>query len=144
MLGGRVVWKRRIRPDALARSKERCNVCAAKAERLLCHDKWVYDDKKAIAMLAGFEMHCEFCDMVTHIGRMMQVRDPKIVVLAAVGHLCKVNKCDEKAALDILTNAHNVWKKRNQKTWKIGVAPELLESYPELEGLPEFEPSVSF
>lgn len=85
MLGGRVVWKKRIRPDALARSKERCNVCAAKAERLLCHDIWVYDNKKAIAMLAGFEMHCEFCDLVTHIGRMMQVRDPKIVFLAARG-----------------------------------------------------------
>jgi hypothetical protein len=116
MLGGRVVWKKRIRPDALARSKERCNVCAAKAEKLLCHDKWVYDDKKAIAMLAGFEMHCE---------------------------LCKVNKCDEKAALTILTDAHKKWGKRNEKTWKIGVAPELLESYPELEGLPEFKPSVS-
>ena len=144
MLGGRTVWKNRIRPDALVQSKGRCGVCTAKAERLICHDKWLYDDKKAIATLVGFEMHCDLCDMVTHIGRAMQVQDQRIVVMAAVGHLSKVNKCDEVVALDILSTARDLWEKRSRKAWKISVNPKLLENYPELKGLPEYEAPVSF
>ena len=138
------MWRKRIRPDTLAKAKERCEVCGSKSSNpLLCHDKWVYDDKKAIATLADFEMHCEFCDLVTHIGQKMKVKDPKIVFLVAVGHLSKVNKCDGKVAIDILRSARDIWEKRNQKTWQIRVAPELLERYPELDALPAFKPSES-
>jgi len=111
---------------------------------LICHEKWVYDDRKTIALLAGFEMHCGFCDMVTHIGRTMQVQDREVAALAAVEHLRKVNKCDVNEALEILTNAMDLWEKRNRKRWKIRVAPELLESYPELAGLPEFNYPAPF
>jgi len=144
MLKGRVAWTKRIRPDTLALCKQRCKVCAAEAERMLCHEKWVYDDKEAFALLSGFEMHCPSCDLVTHIGRMAKVYGPETVLASAVEHLCKVNKCDEEEAGEITADALKTWEMRNRKTWKIRVAPELLQRYPELERLPKFKPQLSF
>jgi len=141
MLRGRVAWTKKIRPDALAKAEDRCEVCGSGNGRLICHDKWRYDDEKSTATLSGFEIHCDNCDLVTHLGRMMQLADPQSVVLAAVMHLCTVNKCKTLIATGILTNAHALWEKRNKKRWKVAVAPGLLKTYPELEGLPKFKPA---
>jgi hypothetical protein len=143
MLGTRAPWTKKIRPDALAKAKSRCEICGAKEGRLICHDKWVYDDKKAIATLSGFEIHCGNCDLVTHLGRMIQVSDnPESVALAAVIHLNQVNGCKTLQSTGLIREAYAVWEVRNKKTWMIRVAAELVNSYPELAGLPQFVPEV--
>jgi hypothetical protein len=145
MLGNRAPWTKKIRPDALAKAKNRCELCGAKEERLICHDKWTYDDTNAIATLSGFEIHCGNCDLVTHLGRMVQVsNDPESIVLAAVIHLNNVNGCKTLASTSIIKEAYSLWEKRNKKKWKVCVAPELVSSYPELEVLPKFIPDAPY
>lgn len=140
MLGQRVIWKKKIRPDALTAANNRCCICGAADGRLICHDKWQYDDKNATATLAGFEIHCGMCDTVTHLGRAMQGDDPREVFLAALAHLCAVNHCPPNAAQGILADALAVWEQRNKKKWTIEVAAPLVKRYPELAALPEFVP----
>ncbi len=141
MLGDKAVWKKKIRPEALAKADGRCEMCGAEGGRLICHDKWSYDDKKAVAMLIGFEMHCSDCDLVTHFKRMMQVADAETVIKAAIMHLCKVNGCKVPVAFAILTEADEVWATRNKRKWKLTVAPAVLKTYPELKGLTTFKPA---
>lgn len=140
MLGTRAIWKKKIRPDALAAASKRCCLCGTADDRLICHDKWQYDDEKAIATLAGFEIHCGMCDTVTHLGRAMQGDNPREVFLAALAHLCAVNQCPPEAAQELLADALAVWERRNKKRWTIKVAAPLIRLYPELAALPEFVP----
>ena len=141
MLGGRAAWTKKIRPNALAKAGNSCEICSSKGGRLICHDKWRYDDKKATATLIGFEIHCGNCDSVTHFGRMFKVGGVSgEVFLSLFIHLCNVNGCKTRAALDILKEAHDLWEKRDKSKWKIIVVPDLLKLYPELEPLPRFKP----
>jgi len=141
MLGRRASWIKHIRPDAISQAQNRCELCGIKADPLICHDKWVYDKKKAMATLSRFEIHCRNCDSVTHIGRLAKVLGPENAIPAAILHLCNVNKCDQQMAVKILKDALFLWEKRNKKKWKINVAPELLNRYPDLAELPNFKPS---
>lgn len=113
MLGGKAVWKSKIRPDAINAADNRCQICADRAARLVCHEKWKYDDKTQVATLIGFEVHCDVCDMVTHLGRAGVMGDPERVVIDALQTLCAVNECE----------------------------PQEAEQYPELEELPTFKPT---
>ena len=142
MLGGRVAWKKKIRPDALAKAKDRCETCDAKEGQLTCHDKWSYDDKKAIATLVGFEIHCRACDSVTHFGRLLKMGASDEELWHLLLHICRTNKCEPRDADNILRDSYELWGKRNKKKWKVAVAPSLLTKYPELEGLPTFKPAV--
>ena len=140
MLGGKAAWRKQIRPDALAKAKDQCETCGESSGSLICHDKWVYDDKKAIATLSGFEIHCRGCDSVTHIGRMVAIgADPTPIF----EHLCRVNKCKFQEAVTTIDDAAVLWEKRDKKKWKIVVAPALLKKYPELAALPNFKPAVA-
>ena len=138
MLGRRIVWTKKIRPEAIAKADNRCQICGEKAERLICHDKWNYDGKKLIATLVCFEIHCSDCDLVTHFGRAMSYGDQNVVYEGAIVQLCKVNKCRPPTSHKILEEAIEIWMERSKKKWSVKVAPELLETYPELEGLPTY------
>jgi|ERR1700733_1696843 len=143
MLGGRVAWRKKIRPDALNKAEDRCETCGAKDGRLTCHDKWSYDDKKATATLVGFEIHCANCDSITHFGRLFKAGGiTEEVMMSLMIHLCRVNDCKTRDALNILREATELWENRSKKKWKVAVAPALLKKYPELEGLPTFKPVV--
>jgi hypothetical protein len=139
MLKGKTAWTKKIRPDAISGAGNQCQICADNAGVLVCHDKWKYDDKTRIATLIGFEVHCRTCDAVTHVGRAAQIRDHEQVLMEAVTILCKVNECKSPVAVKIIADALDLWMKRSEKRWKIVVAPKLLKTYPELEGLPTFK-----
>jgi len=141
MLGNKAVWKKRIRPDALAKAKDQCEACGESGGTMVCHDKWVYDDKKTIANLSGFEIHCRGCDSVTHFGHTFKTGDDLAPMFA---HLCRVNECKFQEAVTILKGATLLWEKRNKKKWRIVVSPALLKDYPEMEGLPDFKPALTF
>jgi hypothetical protein len=140
MLGSKVVWKKQIRGDALSEASNRCSICGSEGQRLVCHDKWKYDDKQATATLIGFQINCGDCDAVTHIGMSVQISQREEVMLSAVAHLCTVNQCTPEVAVNILTDALAQWEKRNKKKWRVRVAPALVKKYPELAALPKFVP----
>jgi hypothetical protein len=139
MLGGRAAWRKQIRPDALAKSKDQCETCGDSSGTLVCHDRWVYDDKKAIATLSGFEIHCRGCDSVTHFGRMFKIGADLTPIFA---HVCRVNECNFQEAVTTLKDACLLWEKRDKKKWRIVVASALLKTYPELAELPSFRPAA--
>jgi hypothetical protein len=127
MLGTKAIWKTHIRGDTLANSNNCCSVC---------HEKWDYDDRRSVATLVRFEIHCSNCDLVAHAGRAFKLGYGAIVI----SHLCAMNQCDIKHAAAILKEAMNVWMERSRKDWRIMVASSLVERYPELAALPEFVP----
>ena len=146
MLGGRAVWKKQIRGDALTQANSRCSLCRSDVGRLICHDKWQYDDKRAVATLVGFEIHCPACDAVTHLGRTFTSEpseEREEIVRSAIEHLCEVNKCTQQTAQEIVLTALDQWIKRSNKNWTIKVATSLLKEYPELAPLPEFVPPLT-
>jgi hypothetical protein len=141
MLKGKPAWTKKIRPDAIAAADGSCQICANNPDVLVCHDKWKYDDKARIATLVGFEVHCRSCDAVTHVGRATQMGDPEQVLMDALMKLCEVNGCEPPVAEKILADALDLWTRRSEKRWKVSVAPKLLKTYPELEGLAKFKPA---
>jgi hypothetical protein len=54
--------------------------------------------------LYGFEMACERCNSVLHAGRAILDGSENDVI----EHLCRMNKCDEMNALNILSKASEV------------------------------------
>lgn len=140
MLGQRAPWIKRIRPDALAESNGACSLCRSSEGRMICHDKWKYDDERAIATLVGFEIHCAMCDVVTHVGRAAITGSAEVVLLDVLNHLCRINICPPDVAEQILKDALEQWNIRNKKKWTVKVIPALVARYPELAPLPEFLP----
>lgn len=140
MLGSRAVWKKQIRPEALERTNHCCVVCGSSGERLICHDKWRYDDQNATATLIGFEIHCADCDAVTHSGNAFRIDPTPETVRALLSRLCAVNECSLEMAADLLEAALIKWEERNGKSWTLKVDSALVEKYPELAALPDFVP----
>jgi len=136
MLGSKAVWKKHIRGDTLADSNNCCSVCKSSGGRMTCHERWGYDDKRSIATLVSFEIHCSNCDLVAHAGRAFKLGYGEIVI----SHLCAMNRWDIEHAAAIVRKAMNVWIERSKKNWRIEVASNLIESYPELAALPGFVP----
>jgi hypothetical protein len=141
MLGKRAVWTKKIRANALAAAGDTCEICGVEEVRLICHDKWLYDDDKCTATLIGFEIHCGSCDSVTHLGRAIQCGVPQEVFIAAGEHICQVNGVKPSTALSILKSSIDLWQNRNAKRWEVAVSPSLLKAYPELKELPQFRPA---
>ena len=141
MLGNRVVWKKQIRGDALARANNCCDLCGSNEGRLSCHEKWQYDDNQGVATLVSFEIHCGMCDAATHPGVSLKVANsPEEAFLSIVEHLRKVNRCTAREAAAILSNSMSQWKKRSAQKWTVRVAGPLVQQYPDLRGLPDFIP----
>lgn len=133
-------WKNGIRPNELERAGHKCELCGAKDERLICHDKWKYDDRRATVTLIAFEIHCRSCDSVTHLGLAMKFGPPEEVLKAALLHLCRVNNCQAETGMGLIADAFAQWDKWSANKWKIKVSVELLGKYPELKQLPGFNP----
>jgi hypothetical protein len=141
MLGNRVVWKKQIRGDALTRANNRCELCGSGEGRLSCHEKWQYDDKRGIATLVNFEIHCGMCDAATHPGLTFKVAtSPEETLLAILEHLRKVNRCTAREVESILSNSMSQWQERSAKKWTVKVADSLVAQYPDLRDLPDFVP----
>ena len=135
MLKGKVAWKR-IRTAALEDAEHRCVHCRQGEEILVCHEKWRFDLRRVTVTHVGFEIVCGRCNSVLHAGQAMLAGYEHEVI----EHLCRMNKCDELKALNILSKAFKEWNVRNQVNWKIEVSQALLKQYPELASLPSYKP----
>jgi hypothetical protein len=60
------LWER-IREIEMDRTPRTCEICGVIGEQ--CHEKWLYDDERHIQILTGFEIVCNDCHLVHHMGR---------------------------------------------------------------------------
>lgn len=130
LLPGRAAWDR-IRNATLEAAGHRCSICGASGPRLHCNEQWNYDDANGVARLTGFQIVCVACHGAIHMGRTAAVG----YLSDALAHLQRVNGITEPEARRMFHGAMEVWRERNQKHWRVVVAPELLANFPELEVL---------
>ena len=128
--------RKAIRKGALEAAKHSCEKCGLTpspldSEPLSCHEQWQYDDKKRIATLVGFEMHCTDCDFVTHTGRAMRHGFGD----RALKQMSKVNGVSLQTAQDLFLEAMALWRtrsKENKKKWSVRVDTKLIKACPKL------------
>jgi hypothetical protein len=127
LLGRGKAWKA-IRQAALEAAGQRCCICRSTGSGLTCHERWAYDDRRGIAMLTGFQIHCRNCDAVTHMGRAAA----RGLAEHAMAHFCRVNGVTKEKAREAFSSAMSVWRSRNRRAWTTEVAGPLVELCPQL------------
>ncbi|MBQ7369653.1 MAG: HNH endonuclease [Clostridia bacterium] len=98
-----------VRRYAYKNAGGRCEICGASG-RLEAHEKWSYDDKKALQKLEGVVALCHKCHLVKHIGRTQLVgKEPE-----AMEQFMKVNRCSQMDYHDALAKANLEYRRRNK------------------------------
>jgi len=122
-----------IRLGELALSGNHCAVCSTAGPGLICHEQWFYNDAQDLAVLVGFEIHCQECDLVTHMGRAFKNGlGPR-----AIAQFCKQNSSNPELAMAAFEHALSTFRKRNKKTWTVGLHDAVIDKYPNLAELIE-------
>ncbi len=98
-----------VRKDAYARAGGRCCVCGRVA-RLEAHEKWSYNEEKALQKLEDVVALCHSCHEVVHISRtQLMGRGAE-----AMEHFMKVNRCCQMEFHEALGEANAEYIKRNR------------------------------
>lgn len=126
----RIQWEF-IRLSELALSGNRCAVCSTAGPGLICHEQWLYRDDQDMAVLVGFEIHCQECDLVTHMGRAFN----KGLGDRAIAQFCKQNSSNPEFAIAVLEHALSTWRERSKKKWAVGFTDSMIDKYPSLADL---------
>ncbi|MBR2024116.1 MAG: hypothetical protein IJ996_06355 [Clostridia bacterium] len=61
------VWDS-IRKTAYAKAKGKCMICERKTARLEAHERWSYDEERALQKLETVIAVCRNCHEVIHVG----------------------------------------------------------------------------
>ena len=99
----------KVRKDAYARAGYRCCICGRK-DRLEAHEKWSYDDEKALQKLEDVLALCHNCHEVKHIGRAQLIGRGA----DAMEWFMKVNDCSQIDFHEALGQANAEYKERNK------------------------------
>ena len=99
----------KVRRAAYARAGYRCCICGEKG-RLEAHEKWSYDEQKALQKLEDVIALCHRCHEVKHVSRSYAVGRGKDVE----EWFMKVNGCSQAEYHEALGNANEVYIKRNK------------------------------
>ena len=102
------LWDR-IRKDAYARAKGRCVICGSMG-RLEAHERWSYDEERAVQRLETVVALCHSCHEVKHIG-LAQMRGRGDEVME---HFMRVNGCTQAEYHAALHEANEEHKRRNR------------------------------
>ena len=106
---------RRVRASAGGR----CMICGAPSSRLEAHERWEYDEKKAVQRLADIIAVCPACHAVIHIGRTSLKGDLR----AAEEHFMKVNGCSYTEYRAALGRANEEHRRRNLiPEWRMDIS----------------------
>lgn len=98
-----------VRKDAYARAGGKCCVCGRSA-RLEAHERWSYDEKKALQKLEGVVALCHNCHEVIHISRtQLMGRGAE-----AMEHFMKINRCTQMDFHEALGEANAEYIRRNR------------------------------
>ena len=98
-----------VRRDAYKRAHGRCSVCGATG-RLEAHEKWSYDEARALQRLEDVVALCRDCHEVKHIARAQMMGRGMDVM----EHFMKVNKCTQSDYHAALAEANEEHKRRNR------------------------------
>lgn len=98
-----------VRRDAYKRAGYRCRICGADG-RMEAHEKWSYDDKRAVQKLEDVLALCHNCHLVKHIGRTQLMGNEGV----AMAHFMKVNACSQMEYHAALARANEEYRARNK------------------------------
>lgn len=108
-----------IRRDAYKRADGKCMICGRPAKRLEAHEKWSYNEEKAVQKLEDVIAVCHNCHSVIHIGRTQLVGDSDM----AMKHFCKVNGCKYIDYIHALGEANRLHQQHNKVAeWKLDLS----------------------
>jgi phage terminase large subunit GpA-like protein len=99
----------KIRRSAYAKAGGRCSICGARG-RLEAHEKWTYDDKKAVQKLVDVIALCHACHEVKHVSRTQLMGRG----VEAMEQFMKVNRCSQMDYHEALGLANEEYQKRNE------------------------------
>lgn len=93
LIMGRARWDA-FRSPILDEHNHKCDICGS-SERLQVHEKYLYNYKKKIQKLVGFEVVCSQCHMVKHIGLAytLMTQGKLTTVEPLIAHFMAVNEC---------------------------------------------------
>ncbi|MBE7086616.1 MAG: HNH endonuclease [Clostridiales bacterium] len=98
-----------VRRDAYKRAGYRCCICGAKG-KLEAHEKWSYNEEKALQKLEDVLALCHECHEVVHISRTQLFGRG----MDAMTHFMQVNGCSQMEFHEALGQANEEYKKRNK------------------------------
>lgn len=99
-----------VRRDAYARANGRCMICKRYAKRLEAHEKWSYDEARALQKLEDVVALCHACHEVKHISRTQLMGRG----MEAMEHFQKVNGCSQMEFHAALQAANEAYIRRNR------------------------------
>ena len=97
-----------VRKDAYKSAKYKCSICGA-AGRLEAHERWSYDDKKALQKLEDVTALCAACHAVKHVSRSYLFGKEYEVM----EQFQKVNRCSQMEYHEALKAANKAYQERN-------------------------------
>ena len=111
------LWDK-IRRDAYARANGKCMICGRYTRRLEAHERWSYDEEKALQKLETVVAVCHSCHEVIHIGRTQLIGRGA----EAMEHFMKVNGCSQMDFHLALGEANETHRRRNQIEWTTDIS----------------------
>lgn len=99
-----------IRKDAYKRARGKCMICGVPTRYLEAHERWEYDEKKALQTLQTVVAICRLCHEVIHIGRTQLFGRG----MEAMEHFIRVNQCSQSEFHEALGAANEQHKSRNK------------------------------
>lgn len=100
----------KVRFDAYARAGGKCMICGRWTKRLEAHEKWSYDEGKALQKLEDVVALCHSCHEVKHISRTQLVGRGA----EAMEHFMKVNGVSQMEYHEALQKANEAYLRRNK------------------------------
>lgn len=98
-----------VRRDAYKRAGGKCAVCGRQG-RLEAHEKWSYDEKKALQRLVDVVALCKACHEVKHISRTQLMGRGA----DAMEHFMQVNGCSQMEYHAALQKMNEEYLRRNK------------------------------
>lgn len=113
------LWKQ-VRAPVVERAAGRCEICGAPVKRLICHERWEYDDTAGIAHLRELIALCFKCSGVIHWGNSQAMANAGKINMAGIWwQFMRVSGIGREAAQDHLDHAFALWRQRSQQSWTI-------------------------
>jgi len=96
--------------------EERCEACGAATpyERRQAHERWQYDNSRAIQRLVRLVSLCRRCHEATHFGLTVLFGNEG----RAAAHLAAVNRWNDQQLTQHIDDAFSVWRERNRIAWQ--------------------------
>lgn len=109
----------KIRRAAYARANGRCTCCGRKVSRLEAHERWSYDEKRALQKLETVVALCRNCHEVVHISRTQLIGRGG----EAMEWFMKVNGCSQMDFHAELDRANKEYFRRNKiENWTTDIS----------------------